>query len=86
MGNLAQQRQGRADTVLVRLFEQLHADIVHDFAGKAAVAETMTNLVDQFVVVTHEGLQQRWLGGIGLHVGPGGIKTAAPNINENACY
>ncbi|MNP63903.1 hypothetical protein D3C76_1593510 [compost metagenome] len=58
------------DAVLFTFFQQLHADIVNHFPGKTAITETPTNTVDQFVVVTHQRVDQRRLGGIERHGRP----------------
>ncbi|MNP70700.1 hypothetical protein D3C76_1669660 [compost metagenome] len=47
------------DVVLFAFLQQLHADVVHHFAGKPPITEAPTNMVDQFVVMTHQGADQR---------------------------
>ncbi|RZT39187.1 hypothetical protein EV147_2382 [Cupriavidus agavae] len=48
-------------------FEQLHAHVLQHVPREMPVTEAPANVIDQFVVVTQQGGEQRRMGGVAQH-------------------
>lgn len=59
-GNAAQESKRGVHRGLRRLFQQLHADILHHVARKPLVAEAAAQMIDQFIVVMNQCGNQPW--------------------------
>ncbi|MCY1537291.1 hypothetical protein D9M68_727800 [compost metagenome] len=69
MGDFVRQRQGYAHAVFLGRFQELDADVVHNFSSGVTVTKTAAHGIDQLVVVTSQYRDQGCLGRCVRHGG-----------------